>query len=543
VKRIAAILAALIAVVAILATGTAAGGDDGTYEVRAIFDNASFLVPGEEVRIAGAKVGSVSDIDVTGTDEAVHEDGSPEPGKAAVVLRIDDPGFQDFREDASCLVRPQSLIGEKFVECEPTQPRAADSPAPPELEQVGEGEPGEGQRLLPLERNGKSVDVDLVNNIMRESYRDRFRLILNSLGAGFAARGEELDEIIERANPALRETNEVLAILARQNRTLAELATNSDRVIGELARQRAAIAGFINSSEVAGRATANQRPALEEGLQKFPGFLRELRATMNRLDAFARATAPVLADFRAAAPSLTSATEALGPFSDATTGALTSLGDAAEAAGPDLISAEPVLRQVRHLGISGEPATKNLARFFATLRKTEGTRFLAELLFNTGGAINVFDQYGHWLRALLPLNNCVDYESIPEPGCSATFATTATSAAAADYARSWQQQLLDRIARAGAPDEAEPPEPTGDDRSAAEPAPEAEAAAEPRIGPADSGGLEAGAAAAPVTPDAVGEPQAGEEPGAAPKTQAGAARTLLEFLIGEPARERKERSR
>ena len=40
-------------------------------------------------------------------------------------MQIDDPGFQDFREDASCLIRPQSLLGEKFVECEPTQPRAA----------------------------------------------------------------------------------------------------------------------------------------------------------------------------------------------------------------------------------------------------------------------------------------------------------------------------------------------------------------------------------------------------------------------------------
>ena len=56
---------------------------------------------------------------------------------------------------------------------------------------------------------------------MEEPYPDRFRLILNSLGAGFAARGEDLAEIIERSNPALRETNEVLAILARQNRTLA----------------------------------------------------------------------------------------------------------------------------------------------------------------------------------------------------------------------------------------------------------------------------------------------------------------------------------
>ena len=133
------------------------------------------------------------------------------------MLQIDDPGFQDFREDASCLIRPQSLLGEKFVECEPTQPRAAGTEPPPELEVIEDGEPGEGERFLPLESNGKAVDLDLVNNIMREPYADRFRLILNDLGAGLAARGDDLAEIIDRSDPALRETNAVLAILADQN--------------------------------------------------------------------------------------------------------------------------------------------------------------------------------------------------------------------------------------------------------------------------------------------------------------------------------------
>ena len=235
-KRIAAILLAVGAAIAVLAVGTAAGGDDDVYEVRAIFDNAGFLVEGEEVRVAGANVGVVTDVTVTGNDEPALEDGGADPGKAAVVMRIDDPAFQDFREDASCLIRPQSLIGEKFVECEPTQPHAASSEPPPPLERIPDGEPGEGQYLLPLERNGKAVDLDLVNNIMEEPYPDRFRLILNDLGAGLAARGEELAEIIERANPALRETNEVLAILARQNRVLAQLSTDSDVVLGALAR-------------------------------------------------------------------------------------------------------------------------------------------------------------------------------------------------------------------------------------------------------------------------------------------------------------------
>ena len=51
--------------------GAGAGGDGGgDYKVRAIFDNASFLIPGQDVKVAGAKVGVVEDLDVTGTATA-----------------------------------------------------------------------------------------------------------------------------------------------------------------------------------------------------------------------------------------------------------------------------------------------------------------------------------------------------------------------------------------------------------------------------------------------------------------------------------------
>src|SRR3712207_9431370 len=88
----------LSALVLVSAAGGQDGeGDGGTYLVRAIFDNGSFIVKDEDVRIGGANVGSVESVDVTMPGEAVRFDGTDEPGKAVVVLRIDDPGFQDFR--------------------------------------------------------------------------------------------------------------------------------------------------------------------------------------------------------------------------------------------------------------------------------------------------------------------------------------------------------------------------------------------------------------------------------------------------------------
>ena len=77
--------------------GIVRAGEDDTgqhYYVRAIFDNASTLVAGEDVKVAGVKVGKISELHVTPDN------------KAAIVLDIDKPGFGDFRSDASCRIRP-----------------------------------------------------------------------------------------------------------------------------------------------------------------------------------------------------------------------------------------------------------------------------------------------------------------------------------------------------------------------------------------------------------------------------------------------------
>src|SRR5437867_9558726 len=112
-RRLLATTVLVVACTALVLAGTAGSNAGGTYEVRGIFDSGGFIVPGEDVRVAGAIVGSVDSVDVTGKDEIGSLQGGPHPvpGKAVIVMKITDPGFQDFRRDASCLIRPQSLIG------------------------------------------------------------------------------------------------------------------------------------------------------------------------------------------------------------------------------------------------------------------------------------------------------------------------------------------------------------------------------------------------------------------------------------------------
>jgi phospholipid/cholesterol/gamma-HCH transport system substrate-binding protein len=419
-RRIVATLG-LLGVIALAFFGLGSGGNSGgSYQVRAIFDNGGFVVADEDVRIAGANVGSVESVGVTMPDEPATSDGKPDPGKAIVVMSIEDPAFQDFRSDASCIIRPGSLLGEKYIDCEPTQPRAPGTSPPQPLEVIQDGEPGEGQHFLPLENNGKQVDIDLVNNILREPFVDRFRLILNDLGAGFAARGKTLEEIVARANPALRETDQLLGQLARQNHVLSKLARDSDAALAPLARERAHVAGFINNANVAGEATAERAADLEAGFQKFPGALRALRGQMVELQRFANQARPTFADFAAAAPNITRSTKALGPFARAATPSLLSLGDAADESIEPLLNADPILGKVRNLAERSSPGAKSLNALLSTLRATGGYKGLLHTIYNTVGATNGLDEFGHFLRASVAFNsNCITILSTPNLSCTA----------------------------------------------------------------------------------------------------------------------------
>jgi phospholipid/cholesterol/gamma-HCH transport system substrate-binding protein len=461
---IAAGLVAAVVVVVLLASG--GGGSSNGYVVRAIFDNGGFMVNGEEVRVAGANVGTIESVGVTMPGETVaHRDGEPVsvPGKAVIAMKITDPSFQDFRSDANCLIRPQSLIGEKFVDCRPTLPRAPGSEAPPPLEQIPDGEPGAGQYLLPLGNNSTSVDPDLINDIQSLPYAQRFRLIFNELGAGLAGRGEDIEVLVKRANPVLRDVDRLFGILSAQRDQLAQLASDSDAILRPLSRERAHVAGFFTNAGAAGQASAERGPQLEEALRKFPTFLVEFRKTMRSLQEFSDAGTPVVEDLGTAAPSFTDATRTLTPFSKAATVALKSLGNAGEASGPIFAEADPVIRTARDLAKSGVKPTTELAKLFTGIKKTKGWDALVELIYTTTASFNGFDQYGHFGRTLVTLTNCVDYAASRggESGCSSRFNGPNAAAAASASLASLYRRLLREQAEQSGGTSAEPGPATG----------------------------------------------------------------------------------
>ena len=419
-KRLIAGGGLLLAVLAVVLLGLGASGDGGggDYRVRAIFDTASFLVPGEDVKIAGVKVGAIESLDVTRNR------------KAAVVLRIDDPAFKDFRRDATCTIRLQSLIGEKFVACTPTEPKGANSPQVPPLHRISGG-PSKGQYLLPVTQTSSPVDVDLLSDIMRLPERERFRIIIGELGAGLSGNGAELRRVIRRADPALFQLDRVLKVLAPQNRVLARLATEGDASLIPLARESERIKDFIDGAGQTASATAERGDQLEANFARFPAFLRELTPTARRLGEFAAAGTPVMTDLRAAAPSVNRLFAQLGPFSEAALPTFRTLGDLSDASRRALTRSQPIIRDIGGFAKEARPFARILARGLTDLQQKKGIERLLDVILYTTGTANGFDSVSHFLRSYLFIpGQCLQYDATPTAACRSTFAPDSTSSSA-----------------------------------------------------------------------------------------------------------------
>jgi ABC-type transporter Mla subunit MlaD len=418
-RRAGPAIAAALGVVALIAAvllATAAGGSGGSYTVRAIFDDAANAIPGEDVKIAGSKVGVIGSV-------------TPTPlGKAAVTLKITNPGFQEFRVDASCTIQPQALIGEKFVNCLPTQPRPEGAPLPPLLHQIRAGE-GAGQWLLPVTNTSSPVDPDLVGDIMRLPERQRFAIILNELGTGLAGRGSDLNAVLRRSNPALRELDKVIGVLASENKVLGNLAVEGDRALAPIARDRLQFAEFLAQSNTVATASARHRGAVAQSLAKFPTFLREFGPALKRFGQFSEQSIPVFANLNTAAPGLNEAFEHLPAFLDGTTQFFESLGKTGKQIGPELVGTEPLLNHLQTLGAATKPFASSLSELLTSVRSTGGLERVLDFVFLGTNASNGYNSLGHFLRAVVVAKNCNGYKVEPQLGCSANFASGAAAQA------------------------------------------------------------------------------------------------------------------
>jgi virulence factor Mce-like protein len=392
-KRILISAAILLAVGAfmVLAGGASNGGGYPTYKIQ--LDNAFGLVTGADFKVAGVRAGTISSIDLDPKCAA----GNPAACYALVTVQITQKGFGSFRSDAFCQSRPQSLIGEYFVDCQPGQ----------------SGRSLPSGSTIPVTHTQSTIAADLVQNVMQMPYRERFTLIINELGAAVAGRSGDLQAALGRAVPALTETDNLLHLLANDSQTIKQLNVNADSVITALANNKAQVQRFIVEANNTATDTAKQSANFKATWAKLPGFLEQLRPSMAQLGAAADANEPVLANLNGAASDLARFFRDLVPFSHASQPAIRSLGQASrtgivavKAAGPTVADlnrfARPTPELAQNLAIVLHDLDDRSRAVEPDVRSPGGRGFtgleaLLQYVFNQTNAINTFGTFGHQL--------------------------------------------------------------------------------------------------------------------------------------------------
>jgi ABC-type transporter Mla subunit MlaD len=387
-----------------LVAGAASSPKAGTrYTVE--LDNAFGMIEGGDLKIAGVRAGKITGLKI---DRKTH--------RALVSFEITKNGFGSLRSDVHCETRPQSLIGEYFMDCMPGIARQNWDP----------------KQVIPVTHTASTVPPDLVGDIMRIPQRQRLRIIISELGAGVAGNGANLQAALKRAVPALRETDVVLKKLAGENKTLADLAVNADTVLRDLAGNRKDVARWVVQAGNAATASAERRTAIAAGFHKLPRFLQELRPTMKDLGDVADTQGLAFHNLDLSAKQLTRFFGDLGPFAEASRPAIRALGKAAVTGNKAVRAATPTVAQLNAFAQGAPELGKNLAIILQHLDDPShaiendpravaqtgrpaptgysGFEALLQYVFDQTMTTNIFDQNVHLLAiAAFPSAECSSY--------------------------------------------------------------------------------------------------------------------------------------
>lgn len=274
-------------------------GPDGQV-VRAEFQNVGQLVPGDEVRVGGAKVGSVHDTALT------------DRGTVMVTLSLLD-GVAAPRADASASVRAADLLGDTYLALSPG----------------GAARPLAG--AIAPRRTFVATNLQDVFDTLDAPTRGALQALIVELGRALDARGVDVNRAVLELAPALREVDGISRQLTEQDGQLRRLIVSARGLGDELAPRSGAIDRLIAGLDRTLASTASRADDLDHGLRALPATLRRSRATLAALGRVATRARPLARDLEAVAAPLASTAGRLEPF--------------ARDAAPALARLRPLLRE------------------------------------------------------------------------------------------------------------------------------------------------------------------------------------------------------
>jgi virulence factor Mce-like protein len=286
-------IGALTVIIAVLTVFLAYNANSGlpftpTYQVSAQVPNANTLVPGNEVRIGGVRVGQIKAIEPVTNEE----------GEANAKLDLSlDPEVDPLPSDSTVIVRSRSAIGIKFLEIVP-------------------GESSEGYAegsLFPLSAaTPEPVEIDQFLDMFDARTRTAIQTNLREFGNAFAGRGGNLNSAIGELDPLVQRLVPVARLLAAPKTRLDRFFPALARAAAEaapVAQTQADMFGALDETFTALAGVA--RPFIQETISRSVPAEQALIRTGPRIRGFLSNSALLFRDLRPGAEALAANAPAL----------------------------------------------------------------------------------------------------------------------------------------------------------------------------------------------------------------------------------------
>jgi phospholipid/cholesterol/gamma-HCH transport system substrate-binding protein len=302
-------LAALVAAVALAALAMF-GGEDA-YKVKAVFQNAGQLVPGNEVRVGGQPIGTISDIEL---DQSAN---------AIVTMEVGDP-VAPLHEGTSATIRATSLSGitSRYISLKP---------GPNNGRELEDGD------SIGADETSAPVDLDTLFNTLDAKTRAGLRDFIRGSGTQYEARGAEAGQSIQYFAPFLGSTSRLTQELALDQEVFEQFVKDGADTVSAIASRRGDLTELVSNTNSAMRAIGDENVSLQRALELLPSTLRKanttfvnLRNTLDDLDKlvaeskpntkelapFFRALRPLVHDARPTVADLRELIRSPGPNND-----------------------------------------------------------------------------------------------------------------------------------------------------------------------------------------------------------------------------------
>jgi phospholipid/cholesterol/gamma-HCH transport system substrate-binding protein len=275
--RVAAGAAVVVAIIAVIVIVFFGGGS--SYQVKAIFTNASQIVSGDNVQASGNAIGSVSNITLTPN------------GQAELTLDINNSAYIPLRQGTIATVRQASLsaVANRYVDL-----RLAPANAPT----IKDG------GYIGTNNTTSAVDLDQLFNTFTPPTRKALQNLIQGSAAQYAGSGAAAQAAWQYLNPAIAASSMLFAEINHDTAKFTQFLVRTGGLVSDIATRQSDLSSLVSNLSQTTTALANQHTALGESVQRLPGFMTLADTTFTNLRTALNDLTPLVNDSKPVAPKL-----------------------------------------------------------------------------------------------------------------------------------------------------------------------------------------------------------------------------------------------